>query len=307
MLGWVPGVSGVVDGMRNQLLRVPTEANTAMSQFGPVVTGHIDAASIQAAAAAGTLVTETVNEIEYLPGAAGVAMNPFSPAVVNPIKATVSPASTAASSVGTGATNALSSSMKSMGSNTTTVMNGVAASISNSGSSLASAATSAGAAAVSALNIQLAKVQYTAAQIKAAAASGQLFASSAGSSSKSSGGSSGSSWTGSAPTSKGAPYDAPSQSVKKEKHDTGGIAGYTGWHWMERGELAIPQQTNWDKLLVQPIVKALSGGSSGQVSAGNVIIQNMPVTLTSGYNFEQLMSDIEKYNSQKRFQRGISL
>ena len=45
MLGWVPGVSGVVDGMRNQLLRVPTAANTAMSQFGPVVTGHIDAAS----------------------------------------------------------------------------------------------------------------------------------------------------------------------------------------------------------------------------------------------------------------------
>lgn len=93
----------------------------------------------------------------------------------------------------------------------------------------------------------------------------------------------------------------------REAHATGGIAGYTGWHWMERGELAIPQQTNWDQLLVKPIVKALSGGSSGPVSAGNVIIQNMPVTLTSGYNFEQLMSDIEKYNSQKRFQRGISL
>jgi TP901 family phage tail tape measure protein len=312
MLGWVPGVSGVVDGMRDELLRVPDEANTAMSQFGPVVTGHIDATVIQAAAAAGTLVTRTVDEIEYLPGAAGVAMNPFSPAVVNPIKATVSPASTAASSVGTGATNALSSSMKSMGSNTTTVMNGVAASIRNSGSSLASAATSAGAAAVSALNIQLANVQYTAAQIKAAAASGQLFASSAGSSSSGSMPSSGhggsSSSTGSTGIKRQGSDGTGEDKVKiREAHATGGIAGYTGWHWMERGELAIPQQTNWDQLLVKPIVKALSGGSSGPVSAGNVIIQNMPVTLTSGYNFEQLMSDIEKYNSQKRFQRGISL
>lgn len=101
----------------------------------------------------------------------------------------------------------------------------------------------------------------------------------------------------------GSTYNTP----PREKHDTGGIAGYTGWHWMERGELAIPQQTNWDQLLVKPIVRALTGSSSGSVSAGNVIIQNMPVTLTSGYNFEQLMSDIEKYNSQKRFQRGISL
>ena len=135
----------------------------------------------------------------------------------------------------------------------------------------------------------------------------QLVASSGGSSGGSGGGSSGGGWTGSAPTSTGAPYDQPSQTVKKEKHATGGIAGYTGWHWMERGELAIPQQTNWDQLLVKPIVRALTGSSSGSVSAGNVIIQNMPVTLTSGYNFEQLMSDIEKYNSQKRFQRGISL
>ena len=311
MLGWVPGVSGVVDGMRNQLLRVPTEANTAMSQFGPVVTGHIDAASIQAAAAAGTLVTETVNEIEYLPGAAGVAMNPFSPAVVNPIKATVSPASTAASSVGTGATNALSSSMKSMGSNTTTVMNGVAASISNSGSSLASAATSAGAAAVSALNIQLAKVQYTAAQIKAAAASGQLFASSAGSSSKSSGGSSGSSWTGSAPTSKGAPYDAPSQSVKKEKHDTGGIAGYTGWHWMEKGEIAVPEQTDWSKVLAGPMKAAMSGilSKSGNVtnSYGGDTIVIESVTLSNDYDFDQLMARIEATQQKKRLQRGYTL
>lgn len=190
-----------------------------------------------------------------------------------------------------------------------TAMGLVASAIRGTGDSLKSAAADAGQKALDGLSSKLNAMQTMYNTIKGIISQTQALqaSSSSSSSSSKSGGSSGPGWTGSAPTSKGAPYDQPTQTVKREKHATGGIAGYTGWHWMERGELAIPQQTNWDQLLVKPIVKALSGGSSGPVSAGNVIIQNMPVTLTSGYNFEQLMSDIEKYNSQKRFQRGISL
>lgn len=313
MLGWVPGVSGVVDGMRDELLRVPDEANTAMSQFGPVVTGHIDATAIQAAAAAGTLVTETVNKIEYLPGDAATAMNPFSPAIVNPINATVGPASSAASNVGTGATNSLSSSMKTMGSNTTSVMNGVAASIRDSGSSLASAATSAGSAAVSALNIQLAKVQYTSAQIKAAAASGQLFASSSGSSSSggnmpSSGHGGSSSSTGSTGIKRQGSDGTGEDKVKiREAHATGGIAGYTGWHWMEEKELAVPEKFDWDGVLTSSLSKALKSVASSGVSnsyAGDTVI-NVNATLTPQYNFEALMRDIERELSKNKTRRGI--
>lgn len=132
--------------------------------------------------------------------------------------------------------------------------------------------------------------------------------SSSGSSSKSSGGSSGSSLTGSAPTSKGAPYDAPSQSVKKEKHDTGGIAGYTGWHWMEKNELAVPEKFDWDGVLTASLSKALksvAGRTTVSNSYGGDTTINVNATLTPEYDFERLMVDIERELSKNKTRRGL--
>ncbi len=102
-----------------------------------------------------------------------------------------------------------------------------------------------------------------------------------------------------------------------EKHDTGGIAGYTGWHWMEKDELAIPQATNWDAILINPISNALAkaaqitaGGSIGSGSgAGNVTYEGDTIYITANmsneYGFDEMMDDINRRTTRDRFRRGI--
>lgn len=190
------------------------------------------------------------------------------------------------------------------------VMGKVASAISGSGSSLASAASSAGQKALDALSSKLKQMQAIEDQMKKIQSISSSFSSSSSSSSSkssSSSGSSGPGWTGSAPTSKNAPYDQPSQSVKKEKHATGGIAGYTGWHWMEENELAVPEKFDWDGVLTSSLSKALKSVASSGVSnsyAGDTTI-NVNATLTPQYNFEALMRDIERELSKNKTRRGI--
>lgn len=352
-IGWIPGVSGVVDGMVSKLTEVPTGASQSMQAFGPAVTGPIDATAVQAAAHTGTLVTGVVGQVSTLPSRTTTALNPFTPAVVgpidtasvqaaaragtlvtgtvsqvaqvvprttsamsgfvpavvNPVNAAVSPATSAATRVGTGATSGLSSGMSPMPSNAASTMNGVAASIRNSGSTLASAATSAGQAAVGALNSQLSRVQYTASQIRSAVSeynilTGQLRSTSSSSSSGSSSSSTGIKRQGS---------DGTGESRVRivEAHATGGIAGYTGMHWMEKGEIAVPEQTDWSKVLAGPMKAAMSGilASSGNVtnSYGGDTIVIESVTLSNDYDFDQLMARIEATQQKKRLQRGYTL
>lgn len=201
------------------------------------------------------------------------------------------------------------------------VMGKVASAISGSGSSLASAASSAGQRALDALSQKLGQMQSMYDTMKSI----QSRISSISSSGSSSGGSSGSS--GSTGIKRQGKEGTGEENVKiREAHATGGIAGYTGWHWMEEGELAVPASFDWDKLLVTPISESLIraakitakaigsgilptsrvGSSVTHSYAGNTItIQN--VTLTPDYNFEQLMSDIDRNYTQTRFRRGVLL
>jgi hypothetical protein len=305
---WSAAWDSFTNIFKTEINKLPQEADTTMSQFGPVVTGHIDAAAIQAAAHTGTLVAGVSSQTSQIVPQTTSAMAEFPGAVVSPINAAFAPARTAAASVGTGATTGLTTGMSGMPGVATSAMNGVESNIRNSGTGLASAANSAGQQALTALQTKFNQFYGVVSQFKSAAAEAASAAASVPTTMPSSGHGGSSSSTGSTGIKRQGKDGTGEENVKiREAHATGGVAGYTGWHWMEKDELAIPKQTNWDALLVQPIVKAMTGSSSGSVSAGNVIIQNMPVTLTSGYNFEQLMADIEKYNSQKRFQRGISL
>lgn len=352
-IGWIPGVSGVVNGIVNKLTEVPTGASQAMTAFGPAVTGPIDATAVQAAAHAGSLVTTTVSQISTMPtrttsalsplsgavtgpidtasalaathagtlvtGTVGqisqitprtiTAMSGFSPAVVNPINSAISPAASAANRVGTGAASGLSSGMAPMSSNALSVMNGVASSIRNSGSSLASAASSAGQQAVNALQSQLARVQYTASQIRQAVSeynilTGQLRSTSSSSSSGSSSSSTGIKRQGS---------DGTGESSVRivEAHATGGIAGYTGMHWMEKGEIAVPEQTDWSKVLATPMKDAMGGilSKTGNVTnsygGDTFVIEN--ATFASDYDVDKLFAKFEAMQQKKRLQRGFTL
>lgn len=199
-------------------------------------------------------------------------------------------------------------------------MRAVASVISGSGSSLAAAATSAGSAAVSALQTQLAKVQYTAAQIKAAAASGTLIAGSRSTSGSSS--SSGSTGI----TRQGGNGTGESRVRIVEAHATGGIAGYTGLHWMEEGEMAIPQQTDWDAILINPIRESLiraaqitanavssssragsigSGSSQGNVTYGGDTFY-ITANMSQEYDFDKMIDDANRRATRDRFRRGIT-
>lgn len=189
-------------------------------------------------------------------------------------------------------------------------MRAVASAISGSGSSLASAATSAGSAAVSALQTQLAKVQYTAAQIKAAAASGTLIAGS-----RSTGGSSSSSGS-TGITRQGSDGTGESGVRIREAHATGGVAGYTGWHWMEEKELAVPEQFDWDGVLTASLSKAVQSVASSKGSTvshsygGDTNTITIYATMTPEYDFDKLMDDVDKRlsmnASRTRFRKGIT-
>jgi len=144
------------------------------------------------------------------------------------------------------------------------------------------------------------------------------------SSGSSSGGGSSSSGTGravvrTAPTGDKVTSAAPTNDSnwRAEAHATGGIAGYTGWHWMEENELAIPQATNWDAILINPISNALAkaaqitaGGSIGSGSgAGNVTYEGDTIYITANmsqeYGFDEMMDDINRRTTRDRFRRGI--
>jgi hypothetical protein len=235
---------------------IPQLVGSSLGAFPTVVSNPVRMAGTQGNAAAINVVDRITVPISTIPGKTTQSMGRFPAAVTAPINATISPAAAAALKIGIGSSNSLLSGFRPIPSNVSTIMGSVASSIRSSGPSLAAAATSAGAAAVSALQSQLSRVQYTASEIRQAVSqynilTGQLRSTSSSSSSSSSGikrqGSNGTGESG----------------VRiVEAHATGGVAGYTGYHWMEKGEVAIPKQYNWNAAVISPIVRALSSKQS---------------------------------------------
>lgn len=163
-------------------------------------------------------------------------------------------------------------------------LSGIVSTISNMGGSFYSAAASLTQKAIDGLNSKLSS-------LRSAYNSVMSYLSGGSSSSGSSGSSSGSS---SRTTSTGAPYAIASPTTIRqaasrgtllkgavEVHDTGGVAGYSGLHYMQKGELAIPKQYNWNAAVISPIVRALSSKISSPAQSSGNGVKKVVVTINN--------------------------
>lgn len=130
-----------------------------------------------------------------------------------------------------------------------TAMSKAASAISGSGNSLKTAASNAGQMALDGLSSKLSQMQNMYNTIKNINAQVAAFKATSSSSSGS---------TGSTGIKRQGQAGTGEENVKiREIHDTGGIASYTGWHWLKKNELTVPPQFNWSKSVITPIVKTL--------------------------------------------------
>lgn len=230
---------------------IPQLVGSTLSAFPTAVTNPIKTTGNQGSAAAINVVDRITVPISTIPSKATQSMGKFPSSITTPINATISPAAAAALQIGIGSSNSLLNGFRPIPSNVSNIMGSVASSIRSSGPSLAAAASSAGQAAVSALQSHLSRVQYTASEIRQAVSqynilTGQLRSTSSSSTSSSSG-----------IHRQGGNGTGESGVRIVEAHATGGEASYTGFHWMEKGEVAIPKQYNWNAAVINPIIRAL--------------------------------------------------
>lgn len=250
----------VVDRITVPISTIPGKAAQNLSRFPTAVTTPIKSADVQAAAASGSLVNNAVQKFVPLPSRVGTAVAPIGRNITTPINAASTSSQASAGSMVSGIIARITplisragSVFQSMRSAITSAMSGAVSAVSSLGSSMYSAAANVVQQAINGLNSRLSSLRSAYNTIRSYI--------SGGSSSSSSSSSSRSSGTGSASVRDAFStfYNTPS---RIEVHDTGGVAGYDGLHYMRKGELAIPKQYNWNAAVISPIVRALSSKQS---------------------------------------------
>lgn len=269
LLGFAEGVAYTIIEFNKFKRAIITTVADVLDAIGTIVPGADDmAAGLRRSLdgveiTAQTTSTNVSSEFAKMYNSVDGTMSGFPSVVVNPLNATASPARTAANGIGTNANSGLIIGMSGMPASASSVMGKVSSTITASGPSLASAASSAGNQAVNAISASFARVQSVLGNIKSAFDSAKYYAGNMPSSGH--GGSSSS--TGSTGTvSQGGRGTGESGVRIVEAHATGGVASYTGLHHLERGEVTVPPQFNWNANVINPIVNALNSSLSGNKS-----------------------------------------
>lgn len=296
LLGFVDLVSYTIIEFNKFKRAVITTVADVLDAIGTVVPGADDMAaglrrsldSVETTAQ--TTSTNVSSEFAKMYNSVDGTMSGFPSVVVNPLNATASPARTAANGIGTNANSGLIIGMSGMPASASSVMGKVSSTITASGPSLASAASSAGNQAVNAISASFARVQSVLGNIKSAFDSATYYSSRMPSSGH--GGSSSS--TGSTGVvSQGGRGTGESRVRIVEAHATGGIASYTGLHHLERGEVTVPPQFDWNARVVNPIVNALNSSRSGS--------KNITINVNNSTDVKNLQRTITK-----SVQRGVN-
>lgn len=296
LLGFAEGVAYTITEFNKFKRAIITTVADVLDAIGTIVPGADDMAaglrrsldSVETTAQ--TTSTNVSSEFAKMYNSVDATMGGFPSVIVDPLNATASPAKTSASNIGTSANSGLVIGMSGMPASASSVMGNVASSIAASGPSLASAATNAGNRAVTAIEASFARVQSVLSDVKNAFDSATYYSSRMPSSGH--GGSSSS--TGSTGVvSQGGRGTGESSVRIVEAHATGGIASYTGLHHLERGEVTVPPQFDWNARVVNPIVNALNSSRTGN--------RNVTINVNNSTDVKNLQRTITK-----SVQRGVN-
>lgn len=255
-------ISGAMDTIRNVLSAAWNAIRTLIMTVGGVILAVI----VGSWNAIRNAVSGAMGAVQNVISAGWNAIRNLISSAMNLISSVISGGWNTARNLVSGAMNSMSSAISS---GWTSIRNTVSAQLNGVVSSLSSAASSFYSAGANWINSLISGLNSKLSSLRSAYNSIMSYVKGGSSSSSSSGGSGSSSGTGSASIRESFStfYSTPS---RIEVHDTGGVAGYTGYHWMEKGEVAIPKQYNWDAAVISPIVSAISSKiSAGAVSAGS--------------------------------------